>query len=94
MVREKEDGGVVVFARLLQGIAEAAEHVVHLHAHAEINSPEFIPDTVIDDKTLAVIGQTASAEAAANMARTLGVSTERITWVEYENMKVRFGKGE
>ena len=58
------------------------------------NSPEFIPDTIIDDKTLAVIGQTASAEAAANMARTLGVSTERITWVEYENMKVRFGKTE
>ena len=35
-----------------------------------VKSPEFIPDTVIDDRTLNVIGQTDSTEAAVIMAQT------------------------
>ena len=51
------------------------------------DSPEFIPSVVIDDRTLEVIGRTDSAEDAVKLAQSLGVSTERITDVEYENMK-------
>ena len=54
-------------------------------------APEFIPTTVIDDNTLEVIGQTDTAEAAVKMARSLGVSTERITWLEFENARKQRG---
>ena len=54
-------------------------------------APEFIPATVIDDNTLKVIGQTDTAEAAVKMARSLGVSTERITQLEFENARKQRG---
>ena len=56
------------------------------------NSPEFIPATVIDDKTLEVIGLAASTEEALKLAQSRGVSTERITELEYEHMKTRRGQ--
>lgn len=52
-------------------------------------SPVAIPDTVIDDRTLAVIGRAISTQDAVDLARSLGVSTERISWVEYEQMRSR-----
>lgn len=52
-------------------------------------SPYPVPDTVIDDRTLEVVGQADSIDSAVKIAQGLGVSTERITWVEYENMKNR-----
>lgn len=52
-------------------------------------SPVRLPDTVVDERTLAVLGQAASAEEAVKLARELGVSTERITWGEFGRMKNR-----
>ena len=65
--------------------------VVTFSAVMGSGAPEFIPTTVIDDNTLEVIGQTDTAEAAVKMARSLGVSTERITWLEFENARKQRG---
>lgn len=50
-----------------------------------------IPDTVIDDATLKVLGRAGSLEEAMELARKLGVSTERITWSDLEQMRDRLG---
>lgn len=50
---------------------------------------DFVPDTVVDDRTLEVLSQAPSADLAVQMARDLGVSTERISREEYELLKAR-----
>lgn len=56
------------------------------------NGPESVPDLVVDDKTLEVLGQTDSTEDAVKLAQGLGVSTERISQGEFENLKIRMEK--
>ena len=50
-------------------------------------SPMRLRDTVVDERTMNVIGQTDSTEAAVDLARSMGVSTERISWSEYVQLK-------
>ena len=58
------------------------------------NGPESVPDLVVDDRTLEVLGRTGSMEEAVKLAQGLGVSTERISQGEFENLKIRMKAGE
>ncbi len=58
------------------------------------DNPGNIPAAVIDDRTLEVLGQANSTQDAVKLAQSLGVSTERTTWIEYENRKIRAGHTE